>query len=98
ADWCEEGGIDRHSYDRVMRGIQLVRQGYAKRLILTRLPHSRKSSVPAVKRELALLGLHIPIDEVGPVMNTYDEAIAVNALARLRGWKEMLLVTSPTHT
>jgi uncharacterized SAM-binding protein YcdF (DUF218 family) len=98
ADLFADGGLDRHAYDRVMRGIQLVRQGYAERLVLTRLPLRRKSSVPAVKRELAALGFAIPIDEVGPVQNTYDEAVAVRALARSRGWKELLLVTSPTHT
>jgi uncharacterized SAM-binding protein YcdF (DUF218 family) len=98
ADLFADGGLDRHAYDRVMRGIELVRQGYAKRLVLTRLPLSRKSSVPAVERELAALNISMPIDEVGPVKNTYEEAIAVRALAQQRGWKEVLLVTSPTHT
>lgn len=98
ADLFADGGLDRHSYERVMRGIQLVRQGYAERLVLTRLPPPRKSSVPAVKRELAALDFTIPIDEVGPVTNTYAEALAVRSLARERGWKELLLVTSPSHT
>jgi uncharacterized SAM-binding protein YcdF (DUF218 family) len=98
ADVFEDGSLNRIAYDRVIRGIQLVRQGYAKRLVLTRLPLKRKSSVPAVKRELRALRFDIPIDEVGPVRNTHDEALAVKALAQERGWQELLLVTSPSHT
>jgi uncharacterized SAM-binding protein YcdF (DUF218 family) len=47
---------------------------------------------------LAALGVEIPLIEVGPVYSTYDEAVAVSRLARERGWREILLVTSPLHT
>jgi uncharacterized SAM-binding protein YcdF (DUF218 family) len=54
--------------------------------------------MPAVQRQMAALGLSAPIDEVGPAVNTHDEALLVARLARKRGWKQVLLVTSPAHT
>jgi uncharacterized SAM-binding protein YcdF (DUF218 family) len=43
------------------------------------------------------LGLDYPVDEVGPVFNTHDEAVAVAALARQRGWHRVILVTHLWH-
>jgi uncharacterized SAM-binding protein YcdF (DUF218 family) len=84
--------------DRLMRGLELVRQGYANRLVVTRLPRPWRSSVPAIREEMAALGFNIPLIEVGPAHNTHEEAVAVSRLARGKGWKQVLLVTSPLHT
>lgn len=35
---------------------------------------------------------------VGPTGDTHDEALAVERLARARGWKRIAVVTSPLHT
>ena len=43
------------------------------------------------------LGLHFPIEAVGPVQNTHDEAEVVSTLARRRGWDRVILVTDPWH-
>ena len=37
------------------------------------------------------------MEEVGPVSNTHDEAVAVAMLARQRGWGQIILVTHPWH-
>ena len=43
------------------------------------------------------LGLDYPVDVVGPVSNTHDEAQAVAELMRSRGWDKVILVTHPWH-
>jgi DUF218 domain-containing protein len=82
---------------RLVHGYELIGQRYAPRLVLTRLTWRPYSYVPTVRRQLVQLGLHPPIDEVGPVSNTHDEAVAVARLARERGWDHVLLVTHPWH-
>jgi uncharacterized SAM-binding protein YcdF (DUF218 family) len=52
----------------------------------------------AVRQFLKLAELNVPVHEIGPMRDTHDEAVGVARLARERGWKEILLVTSPTHT
>jgi uncharacterized SAM-binding protein YcdF (DUF218 family) len=44
------------------------------------------------------LGMKQEVLAVGPVVNTHDEAVAVARLAAERGWKRVIVVTSPTHT
>src|SRR5205807_56859 len=42
-----DGSLISVQEDRVLKGVELVRQGYAKRLVLTRLPRPYLSSLPA---------------------------------------------------
>ena len=44
------------------------------------------------------LGIHADLIAVGPVDNTRDEAQHVARLCRERGWRRILLVTSPLHS
>jgi uncharacterized SAM-binding protein YcdF (DUF218 family) len=44
------------------------------------------------------LGVSADVITVGPVRRTRDEAVAVAALCRERGWSRLVLVTSPVHT
>ncbi len=83
---------------RAVRGIQLVQARHAPRLVLTEMPPPQGSSRAAVQRLLDGLGIRCAIETVGPVVHTRDEAVAVSALARERGWKRILMVTSPTHS
>ena len=43
------------------------------------------------------LKLAFPVQEIGPVANTYEEATHVAHLARQRHWKRVIVVSSPTH-
>jgi uncharacterized SAM-binding protein YcdF (DUF218 family) len=47
---------------------------------------------------MARLRLEGDVLSVGPVRSTRDEALAVAALCRERGWRRVLVVTSPTHS
>lgn len=89
--------LSDRSQARLAHGYELLGQGYAPRLVLTRLAWKPHSYMPTVLRQMRALGLHQPIDEVGPVRNTHDEALAVARLAREQGWGRVILVTHPSH-
>jgi uncharacterized SAM-binding protein YcdF (DUF218 family) len=92
-----DGSLDDHAQHRVLHAYELLATGAARRLVLTRIAMPRRSPVPAVRRQMQALHLDFPIDEVGPVVNTHDEALAVARLARRRGWTRVILVSDPLH-
>jgi uncharacterized SAM-binding protein YcdF (DUF218 family) len=92
-----DGSLDDHAQLRVLHAFELLAAGTAHRIVLTRIAPPQRSGVPAVQRQMRALRLNFPIDEVGPVLNTHDEALAVARLARQRGWKRVLLVSDPLH-
>ncbi len=83
---------------RLVHGIELVGQGYAPRLILTEMPPSTRRYADVARPLLAHLGLTADVVAVGPVHTTREEAQRVGALCRERGWRTLLVVTSPWHS
>jgi len=83
---------------RLVRGLELVQGKYAPKLVLTELGPPWGSYTAATQQLTARLGIACPIETLGPVRSTHDEAVLVSRLARDRGWKRILLVTSPTHS
>ena len=92
-----DGSLDTHAQLRVLHAEELLSAGWAPRLVLTRIAGREPSALPVIRRQMRLFGLRCPIDEVGPVRNTHDEALAVAALARRRGWRRVILVSDPDH-
>lgn len=92
-----DGSLSDQAQDRLLQGYALLRLGDARELVLTDSTDGHGSQVPAVRRQMHLLGLDFPVDVVGPVRDTHDEARAVARLARARGWTRILLVTHPWH-
>jgi uncharacterized SAM-binding protein YcdF (DUF218 family) len=95
----EDGSLDGEGVTRLLRGLELVGQGYAPKLVLTQLGE------PGGAREEAVIGqimahLHSPasLAVVGPIVNTHDEAVLTARLARSAGWTHVMLVTAPIHT
>jgi uncharacterized SAM-binding protein YcdF (DUF218 family) len=83
---------------RLLRGLELLEGGKAPRIILSEL-HPPQPSYALPARELMKnLGLDQELLTVGPVGNTRDEAVAVAALFRARGWRRLLVVTTPAHS
>jgi uncharacterized SAM-binding protein YcdF (DUF218 family) len=89
--------LDAAGQERILQGYLLLRQGYAGRLVLTHAIPGIGDEVPVIRDQMLKLGMNYPIDEVGPVADTHDEAVAVARLARQRGWKRVILVTHPWH-
>lgn len=93
----QDGSLSGQAQDRLLQGYALLRQGYAQEMVLTDSTDYHGSQVPAVRRQMRLLGLDYPVDVAGSVRDTHDEALAVARLARARGWRRVLLVTHPWH-
>jgi uncharacterized SAM-binding protein YcdF (DUF218 family) len=83
--------------DRALWAYFLLARGYADRLVLTLPGPPMPPWDETIERQMGELGLKKSIDVVGPVTNTYDEAIAVARLAKERHWQTVILVTHSWH-
>ena len=98
SDIFRDGGIPAEAQNRLLRGYEVIQQGFGRRLVVTHLPPPRPSYVPAIREQMRRLALRFPVDEVSqPVWDTHDEAVAVARLARERGWSRVILVSDPSH-
>ena len=85
--------------ERLEAGIRLVKQGRAGMLVLSagddwkELSQGERARRVAVARGIAEEKILV----TGPVLNTEDEARAMAAIARARGWTRLGLVTSAFH-
>jgi uncharacterized SAM-binding protein YcdF (DUF218 family) len=93
-----DGELTTVAMDRLVHALELVGQGHTSRLILSELWPPRGSYAAQARPLMAHLGLKPDLFTVGPVRNTHDEAVAVGALCRARGWTRLLVVTSPLHS
>lgn len=99
SSWMQpDGDFSNHAESRLIKGLELVHAKYAPRLVLTELPPPRDLYTKSAGEMAKRLGVDCPIETVGPVRDTHDEAELISRLARDKGWKRLLLVTSPTHT
>ncbi|TDI37487.1 MAG: YdcF family protein [Acidobacteria bacterium] len=93
----EDGEFSTPAMSRLLRGLELLAEGWAPRLILSELPHGpsyRNAACELMDR----FGLDHEIVSVGPVSSTHDEAVAVAEVARDYGFEHLLVVSSPSHT
>lgn len=89
---------------RVAQAAALLKDGYATWLVATDadldLPGIRGSYSELVRQEAEWQGVAAERILVAPglVETTYEEALAVRALAKEQGWSSLLIVTDPYHT
>ena len=93
----QDGEFSTAAMSRLLRGLELLAEGWAPRLILPELPHG-PSYRSAACEFMNRFGLDYEIVSVGPVRSTHDEAIAVAEAARDFGFEHLLVVSSPSHT
>lgn len=100
----EAGGVHlTRAGDRVMMGIEAVRTGKAKVLVLGGgwmvFDGKKVSEAETVKAWLTdwKLAGDSEIVSLGQCADTRDEALRFAALAKERGWKRIMLITSATH-
>jgi uncharacterized SAM-binding protein YcdF (DUF218 family) len=96
----KDGVLGDQTLRRLIYGLRLFRQGYAPVVILTGGnpldPSSPESEAMArVASELGLLGPAFIVET--RAARTVDQARAIADIARQRGFKSVILVTSPTH-
>ncbi len=93
-----DGELTTSAMSRLLSGLSLLGEGWAPRLVLSELPPPASQYAEAARKLMDSLGLSHEILQVGPVRNTHDEAVAVGALVRDRGFERILVVTSPSHS
>jgi uncharacterized SAM-binding protein YcdF (DUF218 family) len=87
------------SMTRALRGLELLGQKLAPRLLVSEIGAPAGSYLSYLRKDAAKLGGfdEKSIESIGFVVNTHDEALRVAAFFRERGYKRLLLVSSPTH-
>lgn len=93
-----DGDLTVNAMSRLVKGLQILGEGWAPRLVLSELPEPLPRYRDAACEIMTSLGMEQEVVAVGPVRNTRDEAMAVAALARDFAFENILLVTSPSHT
>jgi uncharacterized SAM-binding protein YcdF (DUF218 family) len=88
--------------DRIMTALELMRQGKGRVLVLgggAYTMNGKRLTYSGLLRNW-LEAWHMPgkpVFDLGFSMNTYEEALAFERLAKEQGWRSVILVTSATH-
>jgi uncharacterized SAM-binding protein YcdF (DUF218 family) len=93
-----DGDPSTDAMSRLLRGVELVAEGRAPRLVVSELPPPAGPYAPLARAWVAEFAPRGEVVVVGPIRNTRDEAMAVARVCREHGWRRVLAVTSPTHT
>jgi uncharacterized SAM-binding protein YcdF (DUF218 family) len=96
-----DGHLTQQGLDRTIAAVDLVERGVAPVLLFTREERktgSHKSNNSADQILVARLARLGRVLTTRPVRSTHDEAVSVASVARYRGWKRVVLVTSPFHS
>jgi len=83
---------------RLLRGLELVKDGLAPRLMITELPLPYASQRPFAEALLARFKPEAEIVDLGPTLNTRDEAVRAAEYLKKRGLRRIIVTSSPTHT
>jgi uncharacterized SAM-binding protein YcdF (DUF218 family) len=94
-------GDDNYDGDRASRAAELLKAGWAPRIVASgRYLRPYASIAELERRDLTDRG--VPVTAIIPYShhaeNTRDECTAIGQLSSSRGWKHILLVTSNYHT
>jgi uncharacterized SAM-binding protein YcdF (DUF218 family) len=81
---------------RMHHGLELVSRGRAPLLVVSETGVGERTALLA-RRWMTSFGVRADVLTVGLARDTHDEAVLVAALAKQRGLRRILAVTSPTH-
>ena len=99
----EDGLILAQATDRLLKGLELLNRGIAPVLVLGREADSVGNRLVTPRddheRIIGLVrGARAKVVTSGLTHSTRDEAVRTAMLYRARGWKRVVVVTSPLHT
>jgi len=100
ADVLSNGLVTERGIDRLLAGVAWA-QALDRPLLLSVVRQPREGSVSSEadqRRIAALAGRTTDVVFVDSVRATRDEAVRMTAVARRRGWRRLLVVTSPSHS
>jgi uncharacterized SAM-binding protein YcdF (DUF218 family) len=101
---CVSGDLSPAGFARLERGLELWRQGYSETITLTDGAPELDPGCPSFEAaQRRMIGRLYPdggpkIVTLEKMLTTRTEAEAVAREAKARGWKSIMVVTSPTHT
>jgi uncharacterized SAM-binding protein YcdF (DUF218 family) len=94
----DDGDPDSTSLARLVHGIELLGERQAPRLVVSELAGKPPLVLPFARSLVERFAIGAEVMNVKDIRNSHDEAVAVAALMRERGWTRLLLVTSPAHS
>ena len=94
----EDGDPTSDAMSRLLKGIELMGEGRAPWLVVSEVPPPAGSYAVLARAWLAAFARRGEVLQLGRIVNTHDEAVALAELGRERGIRRVLAVTSPTHT
>jgi len=94
----EDGDPTSDAMSRLLKGVELVADGRAPRIVVSEVPPPAGPYAPLARAWVAAFAPRAEVLGIGRIRNTHEEAVAVARLFRERGWSRVLAVTSPTHT
>jgi uncharacterized SAM-binding protein YcdF (DUF218 family) len=83
---------------RLLHALDLTGELGVRRLVVTELPPPAASHTHLARALAARLPDEVEVVAVGPTRSTREEAVALGALVRARGFRHVILVTSPLHS
>jgi uncharacterized SAM-binding protein YcdF (DUF218 family) len=83
---------------RLLRGLEIVADGHAPRLMISELPPPSAAQKPFAQALLARFKPGVELVVLQPVRNTRDEAVLAAEYLKARGLKRIIVTSSPTHT
>lgn len=83
---------------RFLRGLEIVADGHAPRLMISELPPPYAAQKPFAQALLAKFKPDVELVVLQPVRNTHDEAVMAAEYLKARGLKRIIVTSSPTHT
>lgn len=83
---------------RLYRGLELVKDGHAPRLMISELPPPYARQGPFARAMLARFAPEVELVVLSPVRNTHDEAVMAADYLKARSLKRIIVTSSPTHT
>lgn len=92
-----DGSMTCAAQSRMIKAYELLRGGYAPRLILSHGSGKFADWSAAARDQMRRLGLNYPVLVTRYVENTRQEALAIAQMVRRHGWKRLILVTHPWH-
>ncbi len=103
ASMTDEGVLGPIGATRFLEGARLIRAGAAPRLVVSRITRLDETPNPVDSDQdqralLGVAGLSPELLILSPVGSTHDEALRLTELAGPRGWRRVVVVTSPLHT
>jgi uncharacterized SAM-binding protein YcdF (DUF218 family) len=97
-----DGLLRSESLDRILTGIQLQRRGLAPTLMISRERVQLANETITDSADLALIadltGSAPAIVFVDSIFTTRTEALQMKKIADARGWRRVVVVTSPLHS